>query len=100
MHIRERKPGELKELKGRVRKEKDADRRDRLRAHQRGLGLELDDDPRFGPGGGCSARERSGDQVVAGSYVANRKDCRFPPVPPGCTKVQNRSQDPCIKQYS
>ena len=32
MHIRERGPGELKELKRRVRMEKDADRRDRLRA--------------------------------------------------------------------
>jgi len=32
MNIREREPGELKELKRRVRLEKDADRRDRLRA--------------------------------------------------------------------
>lgn len=32
MHIREREPGELEELRRRIRKEKDADRRDRLRA--------------------------------------------------------------------
>lgn len=32
MNVRERSSGELKELKRRIRKEKDADRRDRLRA--------------------------------------------------------------------
>jgi transposase len=78
MNIREREPGELKELKRRVRKEKDADRRDRLRAVV--LSIEGEEAPVIAR---LLGRSRRQVQDWAYAYRDGGIDAIHPPKPPG-----------------
>ena len=78
MNIREREPGELKELKRRVRLEKDADRRDRLRAVV--LAIEGEEAPVIAR---LLGRSRRRVQDWAYAYRDDGIAAIHPPKPPG-----------------
>jgi len=80
MDIREREAGDLKELKRRVRKEKDADRRDRLRAVL--LALEGEEAPTIAR---LLGRSRRQVQDWAYAYRDHGLDAVHPPRRPGKT---------------
>lgn len=80
MHIREREPGELKELRRRIRGEKDADRRDRLRAVV--LAIEGEEAPAIAR---LLGRSRRQVQDWAYAYRDRGIDAIHPPKPPGKT---------------
>lgn len=78
MNIRERQPGDLTELKGRVRREKDADRRDRLRAVV--LAIEGEEAPIIAR---LLGRSRRRVQDWAYAYRDHGIDAIHPPKHPG-----------------
>jgi transposase len=78
MNIREREPGQLKELKRRVRKEKNADRRDRLRAVV--LAIEGEEAPTIAR---LLGRSRRRVQDWAYAYRDGGIDAIHPPKPSG-----------------
>jgi transposase len=80
MNIREREPGDLKQLKGRIRKEKDADRRDRLRAVV--LAIEGEEAPTIAR---LLGRSRRQIQDWAYAYRDRGIDAIHPPKAPGKT---------------
>jgi transposase len=78
MNIREREPGELNQLRQRIRKEKDADRRDRLRAVV--LAIEGEEAPMIAR---LLGRSRRQIQDWAYAYRDGGIDAIHPPKSPG-----------------
>lgn len=78
MNIREREPGDLKELKRRMRREKDADRRDRVRAVV--LAIQGEDAPTIAR---LLGRSRRQIQDWAYAYRDGGIDAVHPPKRPG-----------------